>query len=197
MLARRGELACCADDLAMAFVILRDCFRSGGKLLVCGNGGSAADSEHIVGELMKGFERRRPLSSSARANLPAVLADSLQDGLPAIPLTGFISLSTAFANDVKPEYVFAQMVWALGKPGDVLLGLTTSGNSANVIHAFAAARARSMKTVAFTGDSGGRIAPLADVALRAPSTRTCEVQEYHLPLYHCLCLMLEDEFFPS
>jgi D-sedoheptulose 7-phosphate isomerase len=197
MLKRRPELGPCVDDLVKAFGTLRDCFGSGGKVLVCGNGGSAADSEHIVGELMKGFERRRPLCAADKAKLPPALADSLQNGLPAVPLTGFLSLATAFANDVKAELVFAQLVWTLGRPGDVLVGLSTSGNAANMIHAFAAARGRGMKAIAFTGASGGECAPIVDVCVRAPSSRTCEVQECHLPLYHCLCLMLEDEFFPT
>ncbi len=195
MLERHPDLKACTADVERAFETLRDAFRAGGKVLLCGNGGSAADAEHIAGELMKGFEKRRPLEADARASLPADLAESLHGALPAVPLTGFPALSTAFANDARPEFVFAQAAWGLARPGDVLVALTTSGNSANVIHACHAARARGARTIALTGQSGGRIASVADVTIRVPGTRTCEVQEYHLPVYHCLCLMLEDEFF--
>lgn len=195
LVERYGKLESCAGDVTRAFEIMRDSFRAGGKMLLCGNGGSAADAEHWCGELMKGFESKRPLDAEARSKLPAELADALQGALPAIPLTGFLSLRTAFANDVSGELVFAQMVWGLGRKGDVLAALSTSGNSPNVCRAAEAAKARGMATVGLTGQGGGRLAELADVAIKAPAERTCLVQEYHLPIYHCLSLMLEEEFF--
>lgn len=195
LLERHRQLESCAGDIEAAFELLRDCFAAGGKALLAGNGGSAADCEHWVGELMKGFEKKRPLDDESKSKLPDALAEGLQGALPAVPLTGFTSLSTAFANDENPELVFAQLTWGLGRAGDVLVAISTSGNSANVCHAIEAARARGMKTVALTGQTGGRMAGMADVAIKAPGTRTCQVQEYHLPIYHCICLMLEDVFF--
>jgi D-sedoheptulose 7-phosphate isomerase len=182
-------------DVEAAFAMLRDCYRTGGKLLLCGNGGSASDAEHWAGELLKGFARPRPLSEAGRAKLPAELANKLQGALPAIPLTGFPALTTAFGNDVDPQLAWAQLVWGLGKPGDVLVGISTSGNATNVCAAMEAARARDLRRIGLTGAGGGRLASLTDICLRAPAVETYRVQEYHLPIYHCLCLMLEDEFF--
>lgn len=195
LLKRHRQLEGCTGDVEAAFELLRDAFAAGAKALLVGNGGSAADCEHWVGELMKGFEKKRPLSADEKAALPPKLAESLQGALPAVPLTGFPSLSTAYANDEKPELVFAQLVWGLGRKGDVLVAISTSGDSANVIHAAHAARGRGMKVLALTGESGGELAGLADVSIRVPGSRTCHVQELHLPVYHCLSLMLEDEFF--
>ena len=195
LLAKRPELESRAGDVEAAFALLRDAFAAGGKALFCGNGGSAADCEHWVGELTKGFEKKRPLDAQSKSKLPDALAEGLQGALPAVPLTGFTSLSTAFANDENPELIFAQLTWGLGRAGDVLVAISTSGDSANVCHAIEAARARGMKTIALTGETGGRMAGMADVAIKAPGKRTCEIQEYHLPIYHCICLMLEDEFF--
>jgi D-sedoheptulose 7-phosphate isomerase len=192
---RFPALTDCARDIERAYEVLRACFAGGCKVLVCGNGGSAADAEHWAGELLKGFVARRPLSSEARAGLSPRLADRLQGALPMIPLTGFLSYRTAFANDVDPELVFAQLVWALGSPGDALAALSTSGDSANVCLAAEAARARQMKVVALTGEGGGKLAALADICIRVPARDTHLVQEYHLPIYHRLSLMLEDEFF--
>jgi len=195
--ASQPQLAVCAEDIGKAFNLLRDCFVSGGKLLLCGNGGSAADCEHMSGELLKGFLSRRSLDEKSRAVLGEPLAGKLQGALPAIPLTGFISFSTAFGNDADPEYCFAQLVWALGKPGDALLGITTSGNSANVLHAARAARARGMKVIGLTGAGGGQMGALADITIQVPESRVHLVQQLHLPVYHALCLMLEEEFFGS
>jgi D-sedoheptulose 7-phosphate isomerase len=195
LIERHPALECCADDIARAFEIMRDSFRAGGKTLFCGNGGSAADAEHWCAELMKGFEKKRPLDAALKSRLPGDVADVLQGALPAIPLTGFISLSTAFANDVRGDLIFAQMVLGLGRPGDVLVGISTSGNSKNVCHALEVAKARDLKTIGLTGRGGGRVVELSDVAISVPAIRTCEVQEYHLPVYHCISLMLEDEFF--
>jgi len=195
LIDRFPALAGCAEDIERAFVLLRDCYGGGGKVLVCGNGGSAADAEHWAGELLKGFVKKRPLPPEERGKLSPKLAEKLQGALPTIPLTGFLSLRTAFANDVDPDLVFAQLVWGLGRPGDALVALSTSGGSVNVCAAVEAASARQMATVALTGQDGGRLGELADVCIRAPERETHLVQEYHVPIYHCLSLMLEDEFF--
>jgi len=195
LIGRYPALECCADGVMNAFEVMRDCFSGGGKALVCGNGGSAADAEHWCAELMKGFEKKRPLDAALKSRLPGDMAEALQGALPAIPLTGFISLTTAFANDVRPELIFAQMTLGLGREGDVLVGISTSGNSKNVCRALEVAKARGLKTIGLTGRGGGRVAELSDVAIQVPAVRTCEVQEYHLPVYHCISLMLEDEFF--
>jgi D-sedoheptulose 7-phosphate isomerase len=195
LLSRRPDLAACADDIVRAFVTMRDAIRDGGKLLLCGNGGSAADADHWSGELLKGFRRLRPLMESERSGLPAPLASRLQRAIPAIPLGGFTALSTAFGNDVDPSLTYAQLVWALGRPGDVFVGLSTSGNAANVCAAAQVATARGLKTIGLTGRSGGKLKPLCETCIRAPADATPQVQECHLPIYHCLCLMLEDEFF--
>jgi D-sedoheptulose 7-phosphate isomerase len=195
LLQRAPALETCVTDIENAFAMLRDCFAGGGKALACGNGGSAADAEHWAGELLKGMVKTRPLKPEAKGSLPPRLAEQLQGALPMIPLTGFLSYRTAFGNDVDPELVFAQLVWALGQPGDVLAALSTSGESANVCLAAEAAKAKGMAVLALTGDSGGRLRTLADVAIRVPARETHLVQEYHLPVYHCLSIMLEDEFF--
>lgn len=189
-------LAPCAGTLEKTFVLLRQCFANGGKLLLCGNGGSAADCDHMVGELMKGFLLRRPVPASFAAH-PALEGEGewLQGALPAIALTGQSALTTAFSNDVRPEMAFAQQVYGYGRPGDVLLGLSTSGNSKNVCHALRVARAAGMQTVGFTGESGGAMAALCDLCLRVPARDTYRVQELTIPLYHTLCAMLEAAFF--
>jgi len=195
LVGRRPELAACAEDLALALRALVRCFSAGGKLLLCGNGGSAADCEHFAAELLKGFEHRRPLGAAARRRLRPELGEKLQGALPAIPLTGFPALATAFANDVEPQLVFAQLAWALGQPRDVLLGISTSGNSLNVCRAAEAARARRMTVVALTGKGGGNLRRLADVCVRAPGGDVAEVQQAHLAIYHALSRALEAEFF--
>lgn len=195
LLQRCPQLAVCRPDVEKVFAILRDCFRNGGKLLLCGNGGSAADAEHWAGELLKGFGHKRPLNQSEKQGLPEDLGIKLQGALPAIPLTGFVSLSTAFANDVDPELIFAQLVWGLGRPGDVLVGISTSGNACNVCTAMEAAKARGLVRVGLSGRTGGRLDPLCDLCIKVPADETYLLQELHLPIYHCLCLMLEDEFF--
>ncbi len=192
---RHPALAAIRDSVERAFEALRACVGSGGTIYLCGNGGSAADAEHWAGELVKGFESKRPLTDEERAGLSPDLADRLQRGIRAVPLTGFVSLRTAVANDVAGEMEFAQLAWAFCKPGDVLIGISTSGNSRNVVLAMQAASARGAKTMALVGHGGGRMAELADCAVRVPATRTLHVQEQHLPVYHCLSLMLEDHFF--
>jgi len=195
MLLRHPQLVACLSDIERAFVIMRDSFRDGGKLLLCGNGGSAADSDHWAGELLKGFARKRPLGLADIEKLPAALAQKLQGALPAIPLTGFNSLNTAFANDVDPQLTFAQLVWGLGKPGDVIVGLSTSGNAANVCAAMEAAKARGLTRIGLSGRSGGLLCRCCDLCIKVPADETYLVQELHLPIYHCISLMLEDEFF--
>lgn len=201
---RYPALKACADDIRKAYGILEECFARGGKLLVAGNGGSCADSEHIVGELMKGFKLKRRCPREFEDKLREIdpvrgaeLAESLQGGLPAIALTGHQGLNTAFINDVKDGglYTYAQQVYGYGRAGDVLLGISTSGNSKNVMYATVAARALGMKVIALTGASGGELYKVADVTVRVPESETFMVQELHLPVYHCLCLMLEQRFF--
>ena len=195
LLRRFPALVSCKTEIVEAFETCISTFRNGGKMLICGNGGSAADAEHWAGELLKGFESSRPLSNDDKLKLPTELANALQDAIPVIPLTGFTSLHSAFGNDVDPKYSLAQLTWALGKPGDCLIGISTSGNSANVLWAFQTAKARGMSTIGLTGKSGGRAATACDVCITAPETQTRLVQELHLPIYHALCLMIEAELF--
>lgn len=195
------KLSACTQDIQAAYEALKGCYEKGGKLLTCGNGGSGADSEHIVGELMKEFIVKRPVGKDMKEALAAfgeegvLLGTYLQGALPAITLTSNISLSTAFANDAVPELVFAQQVMGYGKPEDVLIGISTSGNSKNVIYAVETAKAKGMKTIGLTGQSGGRLKGLCDICICAPSSVTYEIQEYHLPIYHALCIMIEEVFF--
>ena len=202
--ARYPDLAPCLDDVEAAFTLLRDCFAAGGKLLLCGSGGSASDSEHIVGELMKAFELERPLPETVRAGLTeafgdegAYLADRLQGALPAFSLVSQTALLTAVANDVDAGLIYAQQVYGYGRPGDALLGISTSGNSANILHALRVARALGLATVGLTGRSGGAMAELCDVCIRVPEDDTLRIQERHLPVYHALCKLLEQHFFAS
>ena len=201
LILREPRLASLKEALWTAFGRLADAFKSGGKLLLCGNGGSACDCEHIAGELMKGFLLRRPLPEGERAALEALgaegtlLAGKLQRGLPTLVLSGLPGLTTAFSNDVDPELAFAQQAYAYARPGDVLLGLSTSGNAKNVIHAAVAARARGALVIALTGTGGGALKRHADILLDVPERETYRVQELHLPIYHALCAMLEAEMF--
>ena len=183
-----------------AYKILETCYEDGGKLLIAGNGGSAADSDHIVGELMKGFVKRRPVSAELAEALKQTdpergeeLAKKLQGGLPAIALTNHAALSSAFANDVDGMLSYAQQLNGYGKAGDVFLGISTSGNSENVMYAAVTAKAKGLKVVGLTGKTGGKLAKLADVAII--EQETYKIQELHLPIYHALCLMLEDRFY--
>lgn len=199
---RYPDLAPISGAIQAAYDLLARCFRDGGKLLVCGNGGSAADSDHIVGELMKGFELKRPIGDALRARLErenpdvgASLADRLQGALPAIALTNHHALMSAISNDTAGDMIFAQQVLGYGKPGDVLVGISTSGNSPNVLHALRVARALDVRTIGLTGRGGGTMRDICDVTVCAPSDRTLEIQERHLAIYHALCIMLELEFF--
>lgn len=194
LIKRYSVLETCRTDIQSAFELLAASFIKNGKLLLCGNGGSASDSDHWAGEMLKGFAHARPLSKSMRQGLPAAMAARLQWAFPVIPLTGFPALATAFGNDVEPMYVFAQLVLALGRGGDVLAVLSTSGNSANVCCAAEVARARKIPVLAMTGATGGKLKNLADVCICVPAMETPHVQELHLPIYHCLSLMLEEAF---
>lgn len=192
------------QNIEASFEIIRTCYQKGFGLYVCGNGGSAADAQHIVGEMMKSFVRKRrlpdQLTASLRDRFPQdadYLIQNLQGALPAYSLTEHTSLSTAFANDVCADTVFAQQVIGYMKQGDVLWGITTSGNSHNVVNAFKVARSMDIETIALTGAEGGRIKSISSVTIAVPETETYKVQELHLPVYHTLCLMLENEFFPS
>lgn len=189
---RAPGLAPCLPSVAQAFDTLFHAFSNDGKILLCGNGGSASDAEHWAGELLKGFVHKRPLPKKMAEGLPPEVAGNLQWALPAIPLTGFPALTTAYGNDVNPEFSFAQLVYGLGRKGDVLVTMSTSGNSKNVCHAAVVARHYKMPVVALTGAKGGALKELADVCITVPAEETYLVQEYHLPVYHCLCLMLED-----
>lgn len=202
LISRYPVLAPIKDRIFEAYQVLEACFLGGGKLLVAGNGGSCADSEHIVGELMKGFCKKRPVPEGFAAALRKadgkrgdVLARKLQGALPAIALTGHPGLSTAFLNDVDGELIYAQQVFGYGKEGDVFLGISTSGNAANVLDAAVVARAKGMKIIGLTGRDGGGLRDAADVAIVVPETETYKIQELHLPVYHTLCLMLEERFF--
>jgi len=202
LIDRYPKLIVCREDIKKAYLLLEEAYTDGRKLLVCGNGGSASDSEHIVGELMKEFKLKRKLYSDHAAALKAidpdlgqVLADNLQGALPAISLTGHSSLQTAFMNDAVPELVFAQQVNGHGKPGDVFLGISTSGNSKNVLYAAVNAKAKGLKVIGLTGSRENKLMKYADVCIRVPETETYKIQELHLPVYHCLCLMLEEKFF--
>jgi D-sedoheptulose 7-phosphate isomerase len=194
LVARYPKLEECRSSIQEAYDLLTATFRKDGKLLICGNGGSAADAEHWAGELLKGFSDPRPLTASMRKGLAPKMAARLQWAFAVIPLTGFLAFSTAFGNDVDPKFVFAQLVLALGRSGDVLAALSTSGNAPNVCRAAEVARAKSLPVLAMTGISGGNLKDLADVCICVPAAQTSHVQEFHLPIYHCLSLMLEEYF---
>ena len=178
------------------------CYENGGKVLVCGNGGSCSDSEHIVGELMKSFELKRPIRLDLQEKLAALspergkyLAIHLQQGLPAISLTAHTSLTTAIANDIHGDIIFAQQVLGYGKPDDLLLGISSSGNSQNILDACMVAKAMNMKVIGLTGETGGKMKEFCDILINVPERRTFMVQELHLPVYHLLCLAVEHRFF--
>lgn len=202
LIERYPQIDKCKKEIEKAYLIFEESYAKGNKLLVAGNGGSAADSEHIVGELMKGFENPRNLSSeykerlmSVNDELGKVLGENLQMALPTIALDGHVALTTAYMNDCEPLLCFAQQVNGYGKEGDVFLGISTSGNSKNILYAAVVAKAKGMKVVTLTGAKDSKLSQIADVTIKAPETRTYRIQEYHLPIYHCLCLMLEERFF--
>jgi len=203
LITRYPILAPCKQDILAAYQLLLDSYTAGGKLLVAGNGGSAADSEHIVGELMKEFKlKRRVYADQAEAmqridpEMGRILAEHLQGALPAIALCGHPGLNTAFMNDSgEPALIFAQQVNGYGRHDDVFFGISTSGNSRNILFAAVAAKAKGLKVLGLTGQKESRLSALADVCIRVPQTETYKIQELHLPVYHCLCLMLEEHFF--
>lgn len=192
---RYPQLRSCEGAISRALDLLLSCYRGGGKVLTCGNGGSAADAEHIVGELMKKFRRHRAIDPEIAAKLPPELVSKLEGALPAVSLVSMSGIITAFANDVAWETAFAQQVLGLGRAGDVLIALSTSGNSANCVNAALVAKAKGMSVISLTGATGGRLAELADAAICVPETETYKVQELHLPVYHALCASVEDELF--
>lgn len=190
------------ESIIEAYFVMEECYLNGGKLLIAGNGGSAADAEHIAGELMKRFKILRPVSAEFAEKLVAVdaergsaLAKNLECSLMAIPLVAHEALTTAYINDVDGLGVFAQQLFGYGRKGDVFLGISTSGNSKNVMNATVVARASGIKVIGLTGAKGGELAEVADIAVKVPETETYMIQELHLPIYHCWCLMLEDRFF--
>ena len=202
LMERYPSLESAKNDIVAAYLLLEESYKNGGKLLVAGNGGSAADAEHIVGELMKGFKLpRKPEADFAEKlveenqELGSVLAENLQGALPAIALDGHPALSTAYMNDCEPLLCFAQQVNGYGKSGDVFLGISTSGNSKNVLYAATTAHAKGMKVIGLTGAKDSKLKDMSDVCIKVPQTETYMIQELHLPIYHCLCLMLEDKFF--
>ena len=192
---RYPQLKGCEGEISKAFDILLACYRSGGKVLTCGNGGSAADAEHIVGELLKKFRKHRDIESGVAAKLPPELVAKLEGALPAVSLVSMSGILTAFANDVAWETAFAQQVYGLGNPGDALIALSTSGNSANCVNAALVAKAKGLKVISMTGAGGGKLATLADAAIRVPETETYKIQELHLPAYHALCAAVEEVLF--
>ena len=202
LMERYPVLESCKNDIIAAFDLLDDVYSKERKMLICGNGGSAADAERVVGELMKGFRYSRKLLSTEVDNLQKidtemgkVLAENLQSALPAIALDGHPALSTAYMNDCEPLLCFAQQVNGLGRQGDVLFGISTSGTSKNVLYAAVTAKSKGMKVVGLTGAKDSKLSALADICIKVPETETYMVQELHLPVYHCLCLMLEEKFF--
>ncbi|MDD2237811.1 MAG: SIS domain-containing protein [Kiritimatiellae bacterium] len=192
LIGRYPVLACCRQDMETVFRDLMGVFSSGGKVLVCGNGGSAADADHWSAELLKAFVKKRPLPEADVERLGPALSGNLQRGLPCIPLAGFVALNSAYANDCDAEYAYAQLTYALGSPSDALIGISTSGNARNVCHALSVARAMGMNTIGLSGQSGGAMKPLCDVCICVPCTETYLVQELHLPVYHTLSIMLEE-----
>lgn len=202
LLDRYPSLISVKEDIITSYLLLEESYKNGGKLLIAGNGGSAADAEHIVGELMKGFKNARKLNETLSKKLIAenqelglYLSENLQGALPAIALDGHPALSTAYINDCEPLLCFAQQVNGYGEAGDVFLGISTSGNSKNILYGAVTARAKGMKVIGLTGATDSKLKKLSDVCIKAPQTETYMIQELHLPIYHCLCLMLEDRFF--
>lgn len=211
---RREKLNAIKNDIVKAYDTIRDCYKKGNKVLICGNGGSAADSAHITGELMKGFKKKRLIDDNFEEKLTTAIEnfydknmvsgaydrikemkETLEVGLPTIDLTAFTALNTAFANDKNADYVFANGVLGLGKRDDVLIAITTSGSSRNVVNAALVAKAKDMKVVALTGKGGGCLKDIADVNIIIENNETFLIQEEHIAIYHAICLDIEEEFF--
>lgn len=204
LLNRYPQLTVCTDELKKVVAVLVDCYQNGGKLLLCGNGGSCADCDHIVGELMKGFLKKRSLSDEQKAEmqknyplLDEIMLNKLQGGLPAIALPSITALNSAFCNDVDPELIYAQAVLALGNKNDVLIAISTSGNSKNVVAAAKVAKGLGITVVALTGNTGGKLKDCSDILVAVPENETYKVQELHLPVYHYLCAAIEEAFFKN
>jgi len=202
LLKRYPQLEICQHTLTEAVSVMIDCYKNGGKILLCGNGGSCADCDHIVGELMKGFLKKRPLTNEKKeeltSNSPLLDAETLgklQCGLPAISLSSITALNSAFCNDVDPELIYAQAVMALGNKKDILIAISTSGNAKNVFAAAKVAKGFGLTVIGLTGINGGKLNEIADMCIRVPETETFKVQELHLPVYHYLCAAVENEFF--
>lgn len=202
LMKRYPVLETCKEEIICGYELMEACYKNGGKLLIAGNGGSAADSEHIAGELMKRFKTPRSIPEDLKKKLIEIdsirgknLSKNLERPLMAIPLVAHEALTTAYINDVDGLGVFAQQLYGFGKEGDVFLGITTSGNSQNVMSATVVARALGIKVLGLTGENGGELSQVANVCVKVPETETYMVQELHLPVYHCWCLMLEDKFF--
>ena len=192
LLERYPKLNVCATDIEKALALMVDTYKNGGKILVCGNGGSSSDAGHIVGELMKGFLKERKVTDE---KIPQALREKLQGALPAISHCSQTSLMTAIANDNDADMIFAQQVYGYAKENDLLIAISTSGNSKNVVNAVEVAKALRVKVVALTGENGGLLKEMSDVTICAPSTETYKIQEYPLPIYHYLCAKVEEEFF--
>ena len=199
---RYPALEACRGDMEAALGALVTCAKAGGKVLVCGNGGSAADSEHIVGELMKGFLKKRPLPQKdvekwreAYGEEGAAMVKAMQGGIAAISLPSQSAILSAVVNDNDPATIYAQLAWNYARPGDVLIGISTSGNAANVLGAARAASLQGATVIGMTGSRESKLSGVADVTIRVPDTETYRIQEYHLPVYHWLCACLEDEMF--
>ena len=202
LINRYPQLTVCEESIEKAYSLLEKCYENDNKLLIAGNGGSASDSEHIAGELMKRFKISRPVSSEFSKKLKKIdsvrgesLAKNLEQGLMAIPLVAHEALSTAYINDVDGYGVFAQQLYGFGRQGDVFLGISTSGDSKNIMNAAVVAKALDLRVIGLTGANGGELAKISDVVIKVPETETYMIQELHLPIYHCLCLMLEEHFF--
>lgn len=202
LICRHPQLESLKEEIQKAADCLIKCYLNGGKVLVCGNGGSSSDSSHIVGELMKGFEHKRPVGESLKKKLSDIgeergiyLAGKLQQGLPAISLTSNSALITAVANDMDADLIFAQQVTGYGKAGDVLIAISTSGNSQNIVDAIITAKAKGLFVIALTGKSGGKMKMFCDILLNVPEINTAFIQELHLPVYHTLCRLVENNFF--
>jgi len=203
LIRRYPVLSAVQRDIEKAYIILEETYTAKGTLLIAGNGGSAADAEHIVGELMKGVIKKRPPPAEFMSRLNEIdpehaeyLGSAIQQGLPAISLASHTALLTACVNDINADTIYAQQIFGYGNKGDTFLGISTSGNSKNIYYAAIMAKAKSMKTIALTGAAGGILVRHADAAIIVPEKETYKIQELHLPIYHCLCLMLEERFFP-
>ena len=184
------------DEVRTSANLITESFSNGNKLLLCGNGGSCADCEHIAGEMVKQFAKERPLNPEIVEKLGLELSSELHGGLPALSLPSMIGFHTAFNNDNNPEFAFAQQVVAFGKANDVLWGISTSGNSKNVLHAVKTAKALGLKTIGLTGENGGKLSQIADITIKAPADNVARIQELHLPIYHAICAFVEDKMFP-